>query len=108
MSGGCIGSLPTEPDAARRAAGPIGAGMQILRDEPGVGRPVEDMEPEFREWLNCLPVTADMCRFMVCDSSTAVVLAVRPISGKLVTRPPPIRKISPGKLPQPLAPDLPD
>ena len=32
-------------DAARRAAKSIREGMLILKDQPGVGRPVEDMAP---------------------------------------------------------------
>ena len=32
------------PDAARRAARSIREGMNILHDQPGVGRPVEDMD----------------------------------------------------------------
>ena len=38
-------------EAARRAVKSIREGMQILRDQPGVGRPVEDIAPEFREWF---------------------------------------------------------
>ena len=64
------------PDAARRAAKAIREGMNILADQPGVGRPVEDMDPEFREWL--IPFGGSgyvsLYRF---DGETAVVLAVR-------------------------------
>ena len=37
------------PDAARRAASAIRDGMQIAADHSTVGRPVEDMDPEFQE-----------------------------------------------------------
>lgn len=37
-------------DAARLAAAAIRDGMQIVADHPGVGRPVEDMDPDFQEW----------------------------------------------------------
>ncbi len=64
------------PDAARRAAKSIREGMKILADQTGVGRPVEDMDPEFREWL--IPFGdsgyVSLYRF---DGETAVVLAVR-------------------------------
>lgn len=64
------------PDAARRAARSIREGMKILADQPGVGRPVEDMDPEFREWF--IPFGdngyVSLYRF---DCETAVVLAVR-------------------------------
>ena len=38
------------PDATRRAASAIRDGMQIIADHPDVGRPVDDMDPEFQEW----------------------------------------------------------
>ena len=64
------------PDAARRAAKAIREGMNIRADQPSVGRPVEDMDPEFREWL--IPFGdsgyVSLYRF---DGETAVVLAVR-------------------------------
>lgn len=42
---------PKNPDAARRAVKALRAGVKILAHQPGIGRPVEDMDPEFREWL---------------------------------------------------------
>lgn len=38
------------PDVGRRAAQVIRDGMQIVADQPGIGRPADDMLPEFREW----------------------------------------------------------
>ena len=37
--------------AARRATGAIRAGVQALARHPEIGRPMEDMPPEFREWF---------------------------------------------------------
>ena len=37
--------------AATRAAKAIREGMKIIAKQPGIGRPVEDMEPHYREWL---------------------------------------------------------
>ena len=37
--------------AAQRAVKAIRAGVRILAHQPRIGRPVEEMEPEFREWL---------------------------------------------------------
>jgi plasmid stabilization system protein ParE len=39
------------PDAARRAIQAIRTGVKILAHQPRVGRVVEDMASEFREWL---------------------------------------------------------
>jgi plasmid stabilization system protein ParE len=41
---------PQDIDAARRAVKAIRAGVKILAHQPQSGRPVEDMQPEFREW----------------------------------------------------------
>ena len=40
--------------AGRRAAGAIRDGMQIVADHPDVGRPVDDMDPEYQEGLDQL------------------------------------------------------
>ncbi|WP_298170918.1 type II toxin-antitoxin system RelE/ParE family toxin [Acidithiobacillus sp.] len=37
--------------AAQRAVKTIRAGVKILAVHPEAGRPAEDMEPEYREWL---------------------------------------------------------
>jgi plasmid stabilization system protein ParE len=38
-------------DAAKRAVKAIRDGIRVLVHQPGVGRPVEHMDPEFREWM---------------------------------------------------------
>jgi plasmid stabilization system protein ParE len=64
------------PEAARRAAKSIREAMKIMRDQPGIGRPIADMEPGFREWL--IPFGdsgyVSLYRF---NGETAVMLAVR-------------------------------
>jgi len=64
------------PDAARRAAKAIREGMQILHDQPGAGRPVADMEPEFREWFIAFGDSGYVSLYRF-DGETAVILAVR-------------------------------
>jgi len=64
------------PDAARRAAKAIREGMKILADQPGVGRPVEDMDPKFREWLIPFGDSGYVSLYQF-DGEPAVVLAVR-------------------------------
>jgi plasmid stabilization system protein ParE len=63
-------------EAAKRAVKAIRAGVTILSQQPGVGRPVEEMASEFREWL--IPFGeggyAALYRY---DGETAVILAVR-------------------------------
>ncbi|QKJ68304.1 type II toxin-antitoxin system RelE/ParE family toxin (plasmid) [Deefgea piscis] len=38
-------------DAASRAVKAIRAGAQLIAQHPEIGRPAEEMEPEYREWL---------------------------------------------------------
>lgn len=37
--------------AASKAVKAIREGVKVLAQQPGIGRPAEDMAPEFREWL---------------------------------------------------------
>ena len=39
------------PAAAKRAGETIIKAVQVLRQQPMVGRPVEDLPPEYREWM---------------------------------------------------------
>jgi plasmid stabilization system protein ParE len=39
------------PDAAKRAAQSIRQGVKLLAKYPEVGRPIEGMPPELREWV---------------------------------------------------------
>ena len=63
-------------EAARRAAKSIREGVQILRDQPGVGRPVEDMDPEFRKWFITFGDSGYVSLYRF-DGEAAVILAVR-------------------------------
>ena len=67
---------PKNPDAARRAVKVLRAGVKILAHQPGIGRPVEDMDPEFREWLIDFGDSgyAILYRF---DGGMVAILAVR-------------------------------
>lgn len=38
-------------DAAKRAVKSIRDGVKIIAMQPGVGRPADDMDSEYREWL---------------------------------------------------------
>ena len=38
-------------DAAKKAVKTIREGVKVLALQPGMGRPPEEMAPEFREWL---------------------------------------------------------
>lgn len=67
---------PTDIAAARRAVQAIRTGVKVLAHQPRVGRPVEDLEPEFREW----PIGFGNSGYVVLyriDDDTAATLAVR-------------------------------
>ena len=63
-------------DAAKRAAKVIREGVKILANQPEIGRPVEEMEPEYREWLIDFGDSGYIALYRY-DGSMAVILAVR-------------------------------
>lgn len=63
-------------DAAKRAVKAIRDGVKVLAHQPAVGRPVEDMEPEYREWLIDFGDSGYVALYRY-DGKTAVILAVR-------------------------------
>lgn len=67
---------PTNSDAASRAVRAIREGMQIVAAHPGVGRPVEKMAPEFREWLIPFGGSGYVALYRL-DGDLAIVLAVK-------------------------------
>lgn len=42
---------PKNIDAAKRAVKELRGSVKVFALQPGIGRPVEDMEPEYREWM---------------------------------------------------------
>jgi plasmid stabilization system protein ParE len=67
---------PQNPDAARRAVAAIRAGVRILARQPQIGRPADEMSPEYREWLIDFGDSGYIVRYRL-DGETAVLLAVR-------------------------------
>ena len=64
------------PDAARRAVRAIRDGMKVVAQQPGIGRPIADMEPEYREWLIDFGAGGYVAKYRL-EGETAIVLAVR-------------------------------
>jgi len=64
------------PDAARRAMQTIRPGLKALTTHPEIGRPVEGMLPEFREWIIEFGQGAYAALYHF-DGKQAVVLAIR-------------------------------
>jgi plasmid stabilization system protein ParE len=67
---------PKNADAARRAVKTIRESVQILALQPGIGRPAQDMEPEYREWLIDFGQSGYVALYRF-DGQTALIVAVR-------------------------------
>ena len=63
-------------DAAKRTVKAIRGSVKIIALQPGVGRPAEDMEPEYREWLIDFGDSGYVALYHY-DGQTAVILSVR-------------------------------
>ena len=63
-------------DAAKRTVKAIRDGVKIIAHQPGVGRPADEMDPEFREWPINFGDTGYIALYRY-DGQTAVILAVR-------------------------------
>lgn len=63
-------------NTAKRAIGKIRRSVDILTQQPQVGRPAEEMPPQYREW----PIEFGNSGYVALyhfDGATAVILAVR-------------------------------
>jgi plasmid stabilization system protein ParE len=63
-------------DAAKRAVKAIREGVRVLEKQSGVGRPIEGMDEEFRDWIIDFGDSGYVVRYRV-DQRTVTVLAVR-------------------------------
>lgn len=67
---------PKSPDAARRASNAIRQGINVLFAHPHLGRIVDDLPEEFREWLIEFGGSGYVARYRI-DEDGIVVLAIR-------------------------------
>lgn len=67
---------PKNLDAAKRAVKAIRLGVKALELQPGIGRPIEDMPDEFREWIIDFGDSGYVARYRL-DPDAVVILAVR-------------------------------
>jgi len=67
---------PKSPDAAVRAIQAIHKGVRALGRHPAIGRPAEEMPPEFREWIIEFGHGAYVILYRF-DGKEAVILAIR-------------------------------
>ncbi|RZS58748.1 type II toxin-antitoxin system RelE/ParE family toxin [Sphaerotilus mobilis] len=66
------------PDAAQRAVKSIRGGVKVLAQQPGLGRLIEDMPDDFREWIIDFGDSGYLVRYHVdALADVATILAVR-------------------------------
>jgi plasmid stabilization system protein ParE len=68
--------LPKSPIAAKKAGEVIVKAVQVLGLQPQLGRPIEDMPDEFREWVIDFGDSGYVARYRI-DSDAVTLLAVR-------------------------------
>jgi len=68
---------PKSPDAAKRAASAIKKTLQVLEQHPQIGRPVDNMEPEYRELLIEFGNSGYIALYRYDDSDFVTVLTIR-------------------------------
>jgi plasmid stabilization system protein ParE len=64
------------PVAARQAVGAIRQSVNILAQHPEIGRPVEVMDPEYREWPIAFGNSGYIALYRY-DGQTAIIVAIR-------------------------------
>ena len=67
---------PQNPDDAKRAVRAIRQGLKVLEKQSGMGRPVEEMNDEFRDWIIDFGDSGYVARYRV-DPDAVTILAVR-------------------------------
>ena len=63
-------------EAAKRAVPAIRQGAKVLEQQPGLGRPVEDMDDEFRDWIIDFGDSGYVAHYRV-DQQSITILAGR-------------------------------
>lgn len=63
-------------DAAKRAIKTVRQGVKVLGHQSGIGRPIEDMADEFREWMIDFGDSGYIVRYRI-DADAVTILAVR-------------------------------
>ena len=67
---------PKNLDAAKRAVKAVRQGVRVLGQQPGIGRPIEDVPDEFREWVIDFGDSGYGVRYRI-DPDAVTILVVR-------------------------------
>lgn len=68
---------PKNPGATQRAIQAIRSGVKVLALQAQIGRPVEDMPNEYREWLIDFGGSGYVARYRIDTHGHITILAVR-------------------------------
>ena len=68
---------PKNPDAAQRAVKAIREGVSVLAQQPRVGRVIEGMPAQYREWLIDFGDSGYVARYHIDPEANVTILAVR-------------------------------
>ena len=63
-------------DAAKRAVAAMRQGVGVLGQQPGIGRPIDEMPDEFREWIIDFGDSGYVARYRL-DSDVVTILTMR-------------------------------
>lgn len=63
-------------DAAKRAVTAMRQGVRVLGQQPGIGRPIDEMPDEFRDWIIDFGDSGYVARYRL-DSDVVTILAMR-------------------------------
>jgi plasmid stabilization system protein ParE len=72
----CRFLAPQNQDAAKRAVTAIRQSVNVLSLQPGMGRPVEGMDNEFRDWIIDFGDSGYVARYRP-EAEKVIILAVR-------------------------------
>lgn len=67
---------PKNQDVAKRAVTAIRQSVKVLSLQPGMGRPVEGMDNEFRDWIIDFGDSGYVARYRL-EAEKVIILAVR-------------------------------
>ena len=68
---------PKSPAVAKKVATVIIQSLQVLKDHPHIGRPIEDLPDEFREWPINFGNSGYVARYRFDGSEYVTILALR-------------------------------
>ena len=67
---------PLDPVAAKRASERIRNSLQVLGHQPHIGRPIEDLPDDFREWVIEFGDNGYLVRYRI-DADSVTILSMR-------------------------------